>query len=282
MGMQNTVKIAIELKRLNFFESMESVIDMGAQEIHMNKDEFQFLMDYGGIEYDIKDFPNLNYPNSPRQITKPFWEALGFSEVSCLDYNNLHGSIYCDLNFPFENQKYFGKYDMVTDFGNNEHPFNVIEAYKTMHKLCKVNGYMWIHQDLINGNGLFNFDLSFFEGMAAANDYGIVYNSFVVTTEDNNQHHIPCERSILDLFDYSKLRHLGVNYIFKKTKDEEFKYFYQGTVTKEKKYPYTIQFISKIFPPERYYIPSKVAFGTRKLFKMFSKSLVNSIMSKVS
>ena len=42
-------------------------------------------------------------------------------------------------------------------------------------KLCKKNGYMWIYQSVNNGNGFFNFDISFFEGFAAANKLGIVY-----------------------------------------------------------------------------------------------------------
>ena len=38
-------------------------------------------------------------------------------------------------------------------FGNNEHVFNVGEAYKTMFKLTKKNGLIWIRQSVYNGNG---------------------------------------------------------------------------------------------------------------------------------
>ena len=37
-------------------------------------------------------------------------------------------------------KKFADKYDLVTDFGNNEHAFNIAEAYKTTHKLCKKDG----------------------------------------------------------------------------------------------------------------------------------------------
>lgn len=281
MGMQNTIKIAIELKQLGLFNNLESLIDMGAQELHMTRADFDFVMKYGGIGYDKADFPNLNYPGSPRQKTKPFWEALGFKQVDCLDYNKHHGSIYCDLNFPFEQKEYLNKYDVVTDFGNNEHPCNVVEAYRTMHRLCAKNGLMWIHQDIINGNGFFNFDLSFFECMAAANKYNICYNSFVITTQDKHQHHIPMERSILDLFDFGKLKHIGVNYIFRKTSEEDFKYFYQGSVDINNRDAYKIQFLSKRFPPERYYIPTKPNYGTIALFNMLTKRIKKSLLRKI-
>lgn len=87
---------------------------------------------------NTEQFYNLkNYPGFPRTSTKEFWKLLGFTNTVCLDINGQHDSIYCDLNFPFDDINHIGKYDLVTDFGNNEHPFNVVEAYKTMHKLCK-------------------------------------------------------------------------------------------------------------------------------------------------
>ena len=67
-----------------------------------------------------------------------------------------------------------GKYDLVTDFGNNEHPFNFIEAFITMHKLCKEKGYLMISQNIFKGNGFVNFDISFFENFAAVNNYSIL------------------------------------------------------------------------------------------------------------
>ena len=53
-----------------------------------------------------------------------------------------------DLNYPIEDQTEFEKYDLVTDLGNNEHPFNTVESYKTMHKLW--NQWKTVKKQLIN------------------------------------------------------------------------------------------------------------------------------------
>ena len=37
------------------------------------------------------------------------------------------------------------KFDLVTDFGNNEHVFNVGQAYKNMYQLCKKK---WLYVDI--------------------------------------------------------------------------------------------------------------------------------------
>ena len=65
-----------------------------------------------------------------------------------------------DLNFPIKNDLN-SKYDIVTDFGNNEHPFNVVESFTNMHKLCKENGLLIIYQSLFKGNGYLILTLAF-------------------------------------------------------------------------------------------------------------------------
>ena len=195
-----------------------------------------------------------------------------------MDINSQHGSIFCNLNLPFENKEYWGKYDLVTDFGNNEHPFNVAEAYKTMHRLGKKGGYMWIDQAIFNGNGYFNFDLSFFEGLAAANNYGVIYSAFVVDTKDGHQYHIPSSRQILDLFDFGKLNYIGVNYLFKKNTVEDFKYPIQGMSSLNNPFlTYRVAYVDDKFPPERYYIPSRIELSGRYLIK----ELIRKIKRKI-
>lgn len=267
--MSRTIQIAVEFKKIGLFNQMTSVIDMGDQQLHMKYEEFLYLMDAYGISIELSKFEDLkNWPGSPRIRTKPFWEAIGFKTADRLDIKDTPGVIKCDLNFPFERKEFFGKYDLVTDFGNNEHPFNVAEAYRTMHRLCKKGGYLWIDQGVINGNGYFNFDLSFFEGMAAANNYGILYSAFVVDTIDGEQYHIPCSKAILKLFDFNKINYLGVSFLFKKSTDADFKFPLQGTPNLEKPYlSYRVAYVSHRFPPERYYMPSESNFSGRFLMK---------------
>ena len=100
--------------------------------------------------------------------------------------NQKVGKVYKqDLNFPLTDKDLIEKYDLVTDFGNNEHPFNFIEAFITMHKLCKEKGFLMIHQGLFKGNGFVNFDISFFENYAAVNNYSIKHSCLVFNFPNN-------------------------------------------------------------------------------------------------
>ena len=96
-------------------------------------------------------------------------EEFGFKETHRLDIEKLsrdnkkdeENCFIADLNYPVNEQLNLNQYDLVTDFGNNEHPFNVAESYRSMHSLTKQNGYMFVAQNYINGNGFYNFDFPF-------------------------------------------------------------------------------------------------------------------------
>jgi len=275
MGMGRGIQIVLEWKKLGLFDDLSSVMDMGAQEIHMKYDEFVYLMDAYGIKIDLSKFEDLKDFPKKRMPTKTFWQSIGFQKTDCIDIINKYGAIEWNLNFPFERKEYWGKYDLVTDFGNNEHPFNVAEAYRTMHRLCKKDGYLWIDQAVINGNGYFNFDLAFFEGMAAANNYGIVYSAFIVNAgKAGDEYHIPCSKDILGLFDFNRVKTLSVNYLFKKNTDDDFNFPIQGMPKPEIPFlGYRVAYVSHSFPPERYYIPSQPLYSGRFLVKELLKKI---------
>ena len=274
MGMTATVKIAIELYKQGLFKGINNVMDMGSQELHIGYDTFKFWCQAANLQFNEKDFEHLkNFPGRPRVSTAKLWNLLGVTSTACMDINRDHNSIFHDLNYPFTDEKHINKYDLVTDFGNNEHPFNVVEAYKTMHKLCKKNGYLWIDQAVLNGNGFFNFDISFFECMATANRYGIIYSAYVVNTLDNLQFHIPCHNSLLRLFDLNSVKYLGISYIFKKSSDEDFKYFYQDLGPSMKRSYYEVSFIPDPYPPERYYIPT-LNQTNKRLLRQLAKNIL--------
>ena len=280
MGMSLPIKIALELHQLGHFKNFSSVMDMGSQELHIDFEKFKYWVKQTNLQFNEEQFYNLkNYPGFPRTSTKEFWKLLGFTNTVCLDINGQHDSIYCDLNFPFDDINHNGKYDLVTDFGNNEHPFNVVEAYKTMHKLCKKNGYLWIEQAVFNGNGYFNFDIPFFEGLSVAKNYSVIYSAYMISTANGDQYHLPCVKDILDSINFNKVDLFGISYIFKKMEENEFQYCYQGQVTKENKYTrYRTDFITDKFPPERYYIPSiSTTIGGRKALNILIKSIISKL-----
>lgn len=271
MGMSiGTLKAALELKGRGIFDGIDSVLDMGSQELHLGYDDFVHMCKSAGLNPDGDEFEKVrNFPDYPRCSTKFFWQLLGARSAVCSDINREHDSIYIDLNQPLNDPSLEGKFDLVTDFGNNEHVFNVGEAYRTMHRLCRKGGLLWINQRVYCGNGFFCFDQSFFEGLAAANRYGVVYSAYVVTSGANpltNQFHIPASKELLECLDYGKLNGLGITYVFRKTENNAFSPYYQGNANRADE-RFLVQFIGNGYPLEKYYVP----IGTSELIRSLSK-----------
>ena len=78
-----------------------------------------------------QNFPNIdNWPAQPRCSLKAFYELIGIKDYRCIDYNGQHYAVAADLNYPLEEKSLLGTFDLVTDYGCNEHVFNVSQAYK--------------------------------------------------------------------------------------------------------------------------------------------------------
>ena len=259
------VKLTLELWKRGLLKDVNSVIDMGAQELHLKLTDFEYLLNSAGIEdYSLEEFTALRvWPGAPRMSAKQFYKLLGLTDYKCLDLQKSHDSIVIDLNYPLEDKALFGKFNLVTDHGNNEHPFNLPEAYRTMHRLCSKNGLMLIMQSVWKGNGFFTFDESFFESIAAANNYQVLISSYVVNLKSmtpagsNNQFLVPLSADLIDALDYSKVDGLSICYVFRKSSDEDFKYPYEKGILRseaDRILGYSVGFHAD--PPSRHYTPS--------------------------
>jgi hypothetical protein len=278
-AVQNT----LELHNLGHLKNSKSVLEIGSQELHLKKEDLKQLFDNAGIKSDLVDeYPNLNnWPEKPRCSSKFFYESLGIKEYQCMDMNGDYGAIVHDLNKPFEDRSKFNKFDIVTDHGSCEHVFNIAECYRTMHNLTKLGGYIIVAQAIWKGNGYFKFDESFFEGIAAANNYKIIFNSYVISPGEKTkngshlQFHIPRNRELFNVLDFSKLEGLGIYGVLQKTKEDEFKIPYQGKFMKE---VYNIsggfnRFYSK--EPMGYtYVPSSTLEVEAAPFRFLIKALI--------
>ncbi len=238
----------LELNNLGYFKNLKNVVEIGSQELHLTKADLEELFKIAGLNNNlIEDFPNVkNWPFSPRCPSKHLYKALGIENYQCIDVNGEHGSIIHDLNKPFEDKSKFNNYDIVTDFGSCEHVFNISECYKTMHNLAKSGGLIIISQATLKGNGYFKFDESFFEGIAAANNYNIIYNSYLIKPGEKtsngsySEFHIPRNHKMLDVIDQSKFqgpissgKEIGIYGVLQKTNEDEFKIPYQGNIAKD-------------------------------------------------
>ena len=277
-AIQNT----LELYNLGYLKDSKNVLEIGAQELHLKKEDLKELFDNAGLKCDSVDkYPTNNWPDAPRWPAKYFYESLGIQGYESIDINSKYGAINHDLNKPFEDKSKFNKFDIVTDHGSCEHVFNISECYKTMHNLTKPGGYIIIKQAIWNGNGYFKFDESFFEGIAAANNYKIIFNSYVVSHLKKTKHgsniefHIPRNRELFNALNFEKILDLDIYGVLQKIKDDEFKIPYQGNLMKE------MYNISEGFnrtylkdPMSYNYLPSATLNVEGASFKLLIKALI--------
>ncbi len=283
------VKLTLELWRRGLLKHVNSVLEMGAQELHLKLTDFEYLLNSAGIEdYPREQFKALSvWPGSPRLSSKHFYRLLGMNNYKCIDLQSTHDSIIVDLNYPLEDKNLLGSFDLVTDHGNNEHPYNMPEAYRTMHRLCAKDGLMIIMQGVLWGNGYFNFDESFFESLAAANKYQILFASYIIDLKEmtragsNIQLLVPLSRDLINAFEYSKIGGIYICYVFRKSSNDDFRYPYERGLRSEadKVLGYKLQFL--VDPPSRLSIPifegDDVPIAAKKLVRM----LIGRVLGKI-
>jgi len=278
------INLALTLYKHGLFSNVSSMLDMGTKELRVSYKDLKYSLDQINIKIKKNNFDILKkFPKGKRISTKNLWTLLGIKNYKCVDINKSNNSIFLDLNYPLEDKKLISKFDLVNDFGNNEHVFNVGEAYKTMYNLCKKDGLIWINQSVFGGNGFFHFDQSFFEGFAAANSLSIIHMSYVVNVGAYKQFLIPCDKDLISQFDLNKIKNIDISCIFKKKTNNKFKYFYQYNANNEQK-PFLQSFITTRYPPEKIYIPTKKRSDYIKAAKKgdeFSKTWLRSFGYKI-
>ena len=284
-AVQNT----LELSKLGLLEGTNKIVEMGSQELHLTALDLEEMIKMAGLNnFQKNKFPDIdNWPNSPRCSAKSFYQFLGIKEYVSIDMNKEHGSISLDFNLPLEDTSLYSQFDLVTDHGACEHAFNIAETYRTMHRLCKPKGLIVIAQSLWGGNGYFLYDESFFDGIAAANNYKIIFNSYVIATGSktpngsDNQFHIPLNRDLLKTIDLSKTS-IGVYVVLQKQDKSDFKFPYQGQYLAKKQGHFGFNRIYHQNPLSSSFLP-EVELTTltgREFIKRFFRSIKTRIIKK--
>lgn len=276
--------IICDLYKINFFNNINSVVDMGDLDVNATYEEIKIRLNYLGVELNNDLWKNAKkFPVRPRVSSSIFWNSIGIKKTLRIDIEKLVRDkndntkhIIHDLNFPLNDTKLIDQFDLVTDLGNNEHPFNIVETYRTMHKLCKKNGYMIILQSYLNGNGYYQFDHCTVDNIAAVNQYSIIYSYFIFEKE-NQSILTPIDKKYFKLFNMNNIDHIGLFYILKKNNNEEFRFPYQGGGASNQVSEYYSLFTS--FDkrlPEQLYLPHKLeVISTRKLLNTLFKRLIS-------
>tara|TARA_B100001996_G_scaffold382681_1_gene375219 strand:+ start:1757 stop:2641 length:885 start_codon:yes stop_codon:yes gene_type:complete len=284
-AIQNT----LELYNLGYLKKTKSIIEIGSQELIVKKNDLKEFFDYAGLESGLVDaYPNINnFPNKPRCSSKHFYKSLGINEYESIDINGEHGAIVYDLNKPFNDKTKFNKFDIVTDHGSSEHVFNTPEVFKTMHNLVKPGGLIIVSQQVLKGNGYFLFDRAFFEGIAAANKYKIIFASYMLApgtqtkNGSNHQFHLPLSEHIFNSINFAKIENLNIYFVLQKQHDEEFKIPYQDNLMKE---TYNCVGFNRIYfkdPMSYSYIPAAKLTTEETPFKTLIKEFFRRLIKKI-
>ena len=142
-----------------------------------------------------------------------------------------------------------------------------------MHKLCKKGGVLFIEQAFLGGNGYYNFDISFFENLAAVNDYSCIHSCLVFNFKDK-YFSTPIDRDYIRYVNMNNLKTVSQIFIFRKNSDSDFKFPYQGAGKKmsAEEY-YQIDYAGKDLPLEKIYLPNSIN-------NIRTKTLIKTLISR--
>jgi len=288
-AVQNT----LELWQQGFFEKIDSVMEIGSQELHVGASDFRFLLEQARVpNWQSLKFPGPDGQDGSKHLgcsAEYFYRLLGVGNYDCIDINGEHGAISHDLNYQLKEQALAGKYDLVTDHGSCEHVFNVAQAYRTMHEVCKPGGLIVISQNIWGGNGYFLFDRSFYESLAAANDYTIIHDSYVLSLKPKTsgqrgqEFHIPPVRSLLDTINLAEMAEIGIYVVMKKNNDQDFRFAYQGDYLAKKEGHSGFNRLFDRDPPGLSYVPEYAQRRPSHIpSTVLAKELLRRVVRKIS
>jgi hypothetical protein len=118
----------------------------------------------------------MDVPGIPYKVSKDYFKSLGFTHTS-IDLDGRHESLVEDLTFPLID--FYGKYDIVTNFGTTEHVEDQYVCFENIHYFCKDNGIM-VHSVPLPNNWIkhckYHYPLAFFDELANACGYEVCEN----------------------------------------------------------------------------------------------------------
>ena len=281
--------LILELRSRSLFQNKTSVLDMGDQNLSMDNSILLKRLNDNRISLDSEQSSLLQSKDNPKfYLSSSFlWQILGFEKTDRIDLSfhikrievlKNQTLIKHDLNLPID-EKFHNQYDIVTDFGNNEHIFEVSTAFKNMHNFCKKDGYLIISQSLIYGNGFYNFNFDFFETLAAYNNYDIVFSNIYFFFKDNSYINTELDINFLKKIKDDNVDSINQVYVFRKNDDRKFILPYvEAFPEKEQIKLFNIVFDKNSYPFERHYVLTE--YKDMKFVDLL-KILLSKILKKI-
>ena len=103
--------------------------------------------------------------------------------------------------------------------------------------------------------------------MAVANNLSILFSSYIVKLNLYDEYLIPYSKELLSSIDLNKVHGVDITYVFRKNKNQEFKYYYQYNLDNPND-TYEVQYLEYPHSPsEKMYIKTKEKKNIYKLSK---------------
>jgi hypothetical protein len=116
--------------------------------------------------------------------SRRLFEVLGF-DYACIDLDGRAGTLPWDLNEARCPDSHKGRFTLATNHGTTEHLIGQHNAFRMIHDLTAVGGYM-MHVLPCTGevdHGFFRYSPAFFKYLSEANGYETIY--FMITDRRN-------------------------------------------------------------------------------------------------
>lgn len=186
----STITIVQWLKKENYINIGDSVLELGAQQINNDVIKMPDYLDQIASVFGVPPFSKTFHwmvkentflesgmPHLPADapFARAFYEHLGL-KYACVDFDESPHAIQMDLNYDSVPEEHKGKYSLVTNFGTTEHAANQLNAFKMMHDFTAPNGAM-IHILPFQGfpsHGFVSYTMQFFWMLCRSNLYKVL------------------------------------------------------------------------------------------------------------
>lgn len=171
-----------------------SVLQLGRQDIHFNRRDFEHWADLhnvsvAGTEFQISNKGDRTDTGNTGDIDDVrFFQLLGFSLVQSLDKSDYENAdIILDLNLPVS-REFHEKFDVIFDGGTMEHCFNTPQLLQNLFSMLKIGGRV-IHLSPTSNmvdHGFYMFSPTLFWDYYRGNNWEVKAANLIELTQNSD------------------------------------------------------------------------------------------------
>jgi hypothetical protein len=219
-----TFRRLIELKRAGLIGVGARMVELGSQNISQTTghDLLSFLSEFRD-EPNAGDLPELDSIAAGGTMAR-LMKLCGVTYLA-LDIFEAENTLLFDLNTDSVPEHLRGQFDLVTNFGTSEHVIDQYNVFSVVHGFAKPQGLIY-HDVPMGGyfyHGYFSYTPLFFNHLALANGYEVVFKHFSKVPLAAPLAQQPTEELAQNGWPDPGYHDVGIEYIFRKTSDAPFR-----------------------------------------------------------